>query len=519
MRRGVGLLVALSLIALGPIPARALSQFDIELMLVWTGHLAIPAGEASSTERRAAIQAHQRATGAQPTGELSGSDLATLQDRSRHLQAKAGFRDVLDAPTGVRIGLPLGLLLDDAKRTKRGSEWRDQDANVIAQTMLIPVSEASLETFYKNLRALPGRRFIEPKPRPEIGPRDERFTLAGDFGTRKFYIHARSDGREIRALQFSFAEEKAEVFDRIALAMISTFDPFPAGGGPPAAGPRVAGFPPATHETDPRTQVSEFKQERLNEKRAAQASGKSGMLRRVALVLGNDAYGHAGRLKNAVNDADDISQILTRLGFTVIKGTDRSKRETEELLQGFVDRLDRSDVALFYYSGHGLQINGRNYVVPVDAKIEKERDVAFQAISVDFILEQMENAAPTNLVFLDACRDNPFARSLSTTVARSLYGRPVEVMRGLAQVTPGRGTFIAFSTAPNKVASDGGGRNSPFTAALKRYITTPDVSVSDVMISVRNDVHKETNERQLPWDQSALMGPFYFVTTQTAGRQ
>ena len=166
-----------------------------------------------------------------------------------------------------------------------------------------------------------------------------------------------------------------------------------------------------------------------------------------------------------------------------------------------------------------MQINGRNYVVPVDAKIERERDVAIQAISVDFILEQMENAAPTNLVFLDACRDNPFARSLSTTVARSLYGRPVEVLRGLAQVTPGRGTFIAFSTAPNKVASDGGGRNSPFTAALKRYISTPDASVSDVMISVRNDVHKETNERQLPWDQSALMGPFYFVTTQTAGRQ
>jgi uncharacterized caspase-like protein len=184
-----------------------------------------------------------------------------------------------------------------------------------------------------------------------------------------------------------------------------------------------------------------------------------------------------------------------------------------------MDRLEKSDVALFYYSGHGLQINGRNYVVPIDAKIEKERDIAFQAISVDFILQQMESTAPTNLVFLDACRDNPFARNLSTVVSRSILERPVAVMRGLAQITPGVGTFIAFSTSPNKVASDGAGRNSPFTGSLKRHMPTPDVSVSELMITVRNEVLEETRQRQLPWDQSALIGTYYFATTQTADRK
>jgi hypothetical protein len=518
MLRRVWLLVALAITSISANQARALSQFDVELMLVWAGHLSLPAGEATLAERRAAILAHQRYIGASPSGDLSPTDLTALQERSRQIRTGSGFTDVFDKATGVAIGLPLTLLVDDAQKTKRGSEWRDHERTVIAQTLRIPTSEASLATFYKNMRDLPGRNFTVPKGKHEISARDEKFTLSGDFRTRKFHIHARTDGKEIRALQLSYPEEKSAVFDRIALAMISTFDPFPV-ANPSIAPPKVVGFPPTTNDTDPGKQFSDFRQERLDQERLALGSGKVKPQRRVAFVLGNGAYANAGTLKNAANDADDISDVLGQLGFSVTKGIDRSKRQTEELLQSFVDRLEKSDVALFYYSGHGLQINGKNYIVPIDAKIEKERDVAFQAISVDFILEQMESTAPTNLIFLDACRDNPFARNLSSVVSRSMVGRPVEVLRGLAQVTPGRGTFIAFSTSPNKVASDGSGRNSPFTGSLKRHMPTPDISISDLMITVRNEVLDETQQRQLPWDQSALIGTYYFATTRTADRK
>jgi hypothetical protein len=512
-----GLLVVFVSICVGANEPLALSQFDVELMLVWAGHLPVPAGEASAAERRSAIQAHQKSMGVSPTGELSSAELAALRARSEQFRAGSAFTELFDKNTGIRLGLPLTYVADEAVRTKRGSEWRDRDKTVTVQTMLIPTSEASLATFYNNMRDLPGRNFTVPKSKMEIGARDERFTLGGDFRTRKFYIHARTDGREIRVLQLSYPEEQAAVFDRIALAMISTFDPFPM-TNPTTAPPAILGFPPTTQDTDPRKQLTDFRQERLKEERTALGNGKIKTQRRVALVLGNAAYANAAPLNNAANDADDIADALGKLGFAVIKGIDRPKRETEELLQSFIDRLERSDVALFYYSGHGLQINGRNYVVPTDARIEKERDVPFQAISVDFILEQMESTAPTNLIFLDACRDNPFARNLSLAVSRSMLGRPVEVLRGLAQVTPGVGTFIAFSTSPNKVASDGAGRNSPFTGALKRHIATPDVSVSDLLITVRNEVLEETKQRQLPWDQSALIGTFYFATSHTAGR-
>jgi hypothetical protein len=518
MLRVLGLLTAVVVFFSTPNQARALSQFDIELMLVWAGQLLVPAGEATPAERRAAIQAYQRLIGAPPTGELSASDLAALQDTSAQFRTRTGFTEIFDEATHVHIGLPLALVVDNAQKTKRGSEWHDQDNKVMVQTLRIPTSEASLATFYKNMRELPGRNFTSPMGKVEIGAQDEKFALAGDFRTRKFHIHARTDGKEIRALQLSYPEEMSPTFDRIATAMISIFDPFPV-ANPVTKPPRVADLPPLTKETPPGKQLQAFRQDRLEEERAELASGKLKTQRRVALVLGNSAYVNAGPLKNAVNDADDIAQILGQLGFKVIKGVNMTKRQTEELLQSFIDRLEQSDVALFYYSGHGLQIDGKNYVLPVDAKIEKERDVAFQAVSLDFIVEQMQTTAPTNLVLIDACRDNPFARNLSSALSRSLVGRPVEVLRGLAQVTPGAGTFIAFSTSPNKVASDGMGRNSPFTGSLKQHMPTPDVSVSDLMITVRNEVLKETQQRQLPWDQSALVGTFYFATTRTANRK
>lgn len=521
MLRGIGLVFALLVIFFPTRQARALSQFDVELMLIWTGHLTVEAGRATEAQRLEAVRAFQKSIGVRQGGELSKSDLSLLQERSDNFRRSANFSILLDTNTGIRLGLPLAVVAKSSQtKTVRGSEWKDGDRSIVVATMLIPTEEASLAVFYRNMRAMPKRNFtFPPKDKTELGGQEDRFTIEGDFGTRRFHIHARTDGKEIRAFQFSYPEDKAGTLDRVAHAMASSFDPFPvAQAFVQYPGTHIEAFH-ATEETNPSEQVKDFRKQKLKEERAALAQGKAKIQRRIAFVLANAAYVNAPRLRNAVNDAEDIASELTRLGFSVIKGVDRTKQDTMVLLQSFANALDKSDVALFFYSGHGLQIGGKNYLVPVEAMIERERDVVFQAIPVDFVIEQMENSAPTNLVFLDACRDNPFSRNLSTSVSRSFTGRPVLVQRGLAEVMPGSGTFIAFSTSPNQVASDGEGRNSPFTGALKRHIATPDISVSDLMIKVRVDVLAETGRRQRPWDQSALEGIYYFAGTRAPERQ
>jgi len=237
--------------------------------------------------------------------------------------------------------------------------------------------------------------------------------------------------------------------------------------------------------------------------------------KRVALVIGNSAYVSAPALANPVNDASDIAAALQGVGFEVILGTDLAKPAFDGKVRDFARILDRADVALLFYAGHGLQVAGRNYLIPVDAKLQIERDLDFEAISVDFVLKQMEleREGKTNVVFLDACRDNPLARNL----ARSMGTRSASIGQGLAQVQTGVGTFIAYSTQPGNVALDGQGRNSPFTAALARRIAEPDRTLTSVMIDVRNDVLSATGGKQVPWDHSALTGDFYFHLAAAPG--
>ena len=163
---------------------------------------------------------------------------------------------------------------------------------------------------------------------------------------------------------------------------------------------------------------------------------------------------------------------------------------------------------MLYYAGHGLQVAGRNYLLPVDAKLGSERDLDFEAISLDFILKQMEveREGKINIVFLDACRDNP----LSNNLARSMGTRSVNVGKGLAEVHTGVGTFIAYSTQPGNVALDGENRNSPFTAAFTKRVKEPGHNLTAVMIDVRKDVLAATGGKQVPWDHSALTTDFYF---------
>jgi uncharacterized caspase-like protein len=230
--------------------------------------------------------------------------------------------------------------------------------------------------------------------------------------------------------------------------------------------------------------------------------------KRVALVVGNTHYEHSPALTNPVNDAEDVAGVLRSLGFEVLLGLDLDKRAFDLKVRDFALALNQADTALFFYAGHGLQVSLQNYLVPVDAKIGRERDLDFEVVRLDFILKQMEleREGKTNIVFLDACRDNPFTE----TLARTMGTRAISIGRGLAEVQTGVGTFIAYSTQPGNVASDGSGRNSPFAGALKRHLPEPGRNLTNIMINVRKDVLDATQGRQVPWDHSALTEDFYF---------
>jgi caspase domain-containing protein/uncharacterized protein DUF1566 len=221
--------------------------------------------------------------------------------------------------------------------------------------------------------------------------------------------------------------------------------------------------------------------------------------RRTALVIGNGAYKDSP-LRNPVNDATDISAVLVELDFKVIIRTDATLRQMEEALDRFWSELKGGGVGLFYYAGHGLQVQGRNYLVPVDANVVVEQDVKYRCMDAGLVLGRMEAAEnELNLVFLDACRNNPFARSFRSAD------------RGLARMDAPTGSLVAFATAPGSVAADGKGRNGIFTEALLKHVETPGVSINKLLMKVRLEVATRTNKKQVPWESSSLMGDFYFA--------
>ena len=227
---------------------------------------------------------------------------------------------------------------------------------------------------------------------------------------------------------------------------------------------------------------------------------------RVALVIGMSGYRHAPALKNPANDAKDMSTALRELGFTVTEAADLDKRALDEAVRTFAHRIAGADAALVFFGGHGLQVAGQNYLLPIDAKLESERDLDFETVRLEFILRQMESGrnGKVSIVMLDACRDNPLARNLARSVRSDAFPR------GLAAVQSGAGMFVAFSTQPGNVAYDGQGRNSPFAAALLRNIRTGSRGLNALMIDVRKDVMAATGGRQVPWEHSALTEDFRF---------
>ncbi len=243
--------------------------------------------------------------------------------------------------------------------------------------------------------------------------------------------------------------------------------------------------------------------------------------KRVALVIGNGAYANTTPLANPVHDAGDMVGALKAAGFDVVQAIDADKRKLDQTLRTFTEKMTGADVALFFYAGHGLQVGAQNYLVPVDAKLERERDLDFEAVKLEFVLHQMEidREGKTSIVILDACRDNPLSRNL----ARTMGTRSTAIGRGLAAASTGLGTFIAYATQPGNVALDGDGRNSPFTSALVKHMSSKGRNLPATMIEVRKDVVAATNGRQVPWDHSALTGDFYFqpgaVGAASAGGQ
>ncbi|MEO1491146.1 MAG: caspase family protein [Pseudomonadota bacterium] len=238
--------------------------------------------------------------------------------------------------------------------------------------------------------------------------------------------------------------------------------------------------------------------------------------RRVALVIGNASYQTVQALDNPENDAAAVAKSLETLGFEVLLGLDLDQRGMQKMVREYSRMLIGSDVALFYYAGHGIQVSGRNYLIPVDADLQDETDLNFSAVDFDLILGQMEREPRVKLLFLDACRDNPFKDKLARSM--SLTRSNARVDDGLAKINldgSDGGTLIAFATDPGAVALDGTGQtHSPFTKALLEHIETPGLEIHSMMIDVRSAVWERTHKRQRPWSNSSLTGKFFFSTEE-----
>ena len=227
--------------------------------------------------------------------------------------------------------------------------------------------------------------------------------------------------------------------------------------------------------------------------------------KRVALVVGNGAYTRATHLPNPLHDADDVAAALKRNGFDVIRGANLDKTGMQDAIVRFARAAQSADVGLFYYSGHAVQYNGVNYLMPVDARLNDEADL-YRFTKVDDVLGYLQQVKSLKILVLDSCRDNPFTENLKRSVGLT---RAANVQRGLARIEAPSGTIISYSTQAGHVATDGRGRNSPYTAAFLRHIEGPG-EVGDIFRDIGADVYHATGEAQLPELSLSMIGRFYF---------
>jgi len=272
---------------------------------------------------------------------------------------------------------------------------------------------------------------------------------------------------------------------------------------PPAPPPRAAASAPAA------------RQKKSEPESAPPPTAESAVAgQRVALVIGNGTYAYVKALPNPTNDARAIAKSLRDIGFTVSEGIDLDRAMMQKMTRDFLREAARAQIAVIYYAGHGVQIDGRNYLVPVDVRLQPGGNLTETMIDMDTILAGLDDQVRTNILIFDACRNNPIApKTASTEPVRSM-----EAGSGLAAPTApssgatlGAGTLIAFATAPGQVALDGQGANSPFSAALSHHIGTPGLEVQQMLTRVRAEVVAATKNKQVPWSNSSLLGEVYLA--------
>jgi hypothetical protein len=230
--------------------------------------------------------------------------------------------------------------------------------------------------------------------------------------------------------------------------------------------------------------------------------------KRVALVIGNSAYQYTSSLVNPENDARLIAEKLRTTGFEVLEHTNLGHQGMRRAFAAYTSKIEfygRDTVGLIFYAGHGLQVNGQNYIMPVDARITKEADVEVEALNASSLMRAITlSGNKLNVIILDACRNNPYRATFRSA------------SRGLARMDAPVGSLVAFSTAPGMVAADGTGSNSPYSESLARAITTPGLKIEDMFKRVRNDVFKQTKGSQVPWESSSIFRDFYFAQLKPA---
>lgn len=223
--------------------------------------------------------------------------------------------------------------------------------------------------------------------------------------------------------------------------------------------------------------------------------------RLTALVIGNADYANTRPLTNSVNDAADISAKLTACGFTVVTKVNCTHEEMERALEDFKGDLEDSDVGLFFFAGHGLQVKGENYLTAIDTGFFDDINAKHTSLPLNQVIEVMERGEnASSIIILDACRNNPFEKA---------WSRAIEV-RGLAPVYAPKGTIVAYATSPGQTASDGSGRNGAYTAALLQHLDTPDCSIEGMFKRVRNSLSTATGGQQISWEHTSLAGEFFF---------
>ena len=251
------------------------------------------------------------------------------------------------------------------------------------------------------------------------------------------------------------------------------------------------------------------------EMRKRAETGKKEAVRRVALVIGNSAYARVRPLPNPTNDARAMAKSLREIGFVVTEGTDLDRAAMQATIRDFLRDAAQSQVAVVYYAGHGVQVDGRNYLVPVDIQLQGSGGLTDTMMDLDTIMAGLDDQVRTNILILDACRNNPMAPRVASTgptrdieAGSSGLAAPTTLGNG---ATFGAGTLIAFATAPGQVALDGEGTNSPFSAALTRHIGTPGLEVQQMLTRVRAEVVAATKGKQVPWSNSSLLGEVYLA--------